>query len=371
MEEYKLEHGFHQQLNSPTLLPLYSADKLCVKNEAAPDNRKDIKEGRSIEEIMNVGDNSEYARAMQRSDEALYNVRGIAVEGQHYMASSCVQRSCNMLQQAWHGFDAAELKTRLQGQLEMPKNNKKLSEAGTETERFVGMMDQSAEAGCSKKQFSCGMCLAKFEEKYMLTNHICTHVDSKPPLCAPHPPKSAAGRHAGEKPFCCPVCAAEFFSKSNLTRHMRMHNGDKGLTCTVCAAKFKQKEALRAHMCTHTGEKGFSCSLCSAKFTTKCEMTRHVCVYSGERPFVCSICSAKFGDKDSLRSHVYTHIRQKSYSCTLCTAKFTHKSELNDHTRTHGRLPFSCLVCTTKFARRCELERHLCSFVPSLPSTQS
>ncbi|KAJ8879094.1 hypothetical protein PR048_019700 [Dryococelus australis] len=241
-----MEHGFHQQINNPALLPLYSGDKLCVKNETVTENRKEMKYGRTIEEILNVGDNSEYARAMQRSDEALYNVRGIAVEGQqHYMTPTCVQRSCNVLQQAWHGFDTAELRQGCKGHWKHKIKTIKNFQILQQTQKV-------------------------------------------------HPPKvpSRQATQSGEKPFCCPVCAAEFFSKSNMTRHMRLHNGDKGLTCTVCSAKFKQKDALRSHMFTHTGDKaGFSCSLCNAKFSQKCDMTRHICVYSEAHTAILAPCA--------------------------------------------------------------------------------
>ena len=105
----------------------------------------------------------------------------------------------------------------------------------------IGSADDSKDTSNSGK-FKCESCGKYFKNKWILRNHLMSHI--------------------GEKPFPCKYCKKVFAKFSDLKRHERIHTGEKPFQCDKCKKVFSQSGTLKLHIRTHTYEKSFKCKTC-------------------------------------------------------------------------------------------------------------
>ncbi|XP_045527897.1 protein suppressor of hairy wing [Pieris brassicae] len=221
--------------------------------------------------------------------------------------------------------------------------------------------------GRKLREFSCGICSAKFSRKDNLLVHLrLQHIMNKRFQCKMcdfstknfsklilhsqrmHLPKPLQ--------YECDHCGKLTKSRGSLTKHLEIH-GDKKYACEVCGYSTYTIEVMRRHTLTHVEDKPYKCSICSNSFIQKAQLLRHL---NQHMEFVCNICSKRFKTREEATIHEGQH-DPNDLSCPFedCTEKkFEDEEHQSIHIKEHLQA-FKCEVCGKPFEKEINMRRHV------------
>lgn len=198
-------------------------------------------------------------------------------------------------------------------------------------------------------------CGKSFERRYLLLEHIETHLNP-------------------EK-FKCSICANKSFdSKLSLARHMKnMHDTEKVLlTCEICKREFKSSHSLKIHMQLHEvdKQKSFECFMCKRTCVNFYLLKRHLNkqhAFSNGESYICDICPKVFSKKNQYVPHMRIHKEKaliasgEGLKCSYCDSTFGSQYRLNHHIgRVHTMTSaVTCKICSKVMKHHDYLKIHM------------
>lgn len=112
--------------------------------------------------------------------------------------------------------------------------------------------------------------------------------------------------HLRLKEFQCDICSAKVSTKQYLEEHLRTHSDERPEVCAVCGKTFQMRGNLRQHMKTHR-ERTQVCDVCGRRFARRCQLLIHVGSHRGVAPLGCQMCDKTFLLKADLAKHLAEH----------------------------------------------------------------
>ncbi|XP_063055062.1 zinc finger protein 256 [Engraulis encrasicolus] len=189
----------------------------------------------------------------------------------------------------------------------------------------------------------CSVCQQKFNNAFLLREHM--HV------------------HTGVRPYRCAECDKQFCHLANYRAHLRSHAQSTPVRCCVCQLAFESEERLQLHLQhTHFEDEFYQCDFCKRIFTSLKDCEIHVHNHRAEAQLPqCPKCGRRFKQDKALRRHLHKRLCQRSYVCSDCGQSFRKKNALLRHSFTHlGMLPYTCTTCDTHFRLARFYRRHEC-----------
>ncbi len=238
-------------------------------------------------------------------------------------------------------------------------------------------------------EYECFTCDQKFDQKFLLDEHIKTHTI---PACKVNDYwlclsgdcestgqsfKYISGlrehymeKHAtdDQKHYPCKFCGKFFGTLALQKRHHKTHNENEEnseYACSLCNKSYGRKVLLERHMKSHYTEseglkqkKSFECDKCGKLFDQQFLLNKHLVVHSEERPYVCDECGRSYKTSADLRFHKERHT-DNEISCELCDKKFKAQRFYRKHYLYKHRFNFECHLCHKKFSYQHILDAHL------------
>lgn len=219
----------------------------------------------------------------------------------------------------------------------------------------------------NKTEFSCKFCGKKFENNFLLQDHI-------------------RQKHTHETPFQCDVCTKAFSSKVTLAHHIgKEHpNAPKPFLCTMCGQGFLSKQALASHQRFCSGPhsiskpkqyrklspkpyktqelpKPYGCQTCSKRFAVKPQLEKHEAKHNNDAVHVCEECDMVFTRREALKNHTQMiHTKEFQYFCQFCNKGFVNSSSKKQHENSHTNAKLHyCKYCSCSFNRANALNTHI------------
>ena len=197
-------------------------------------------------------------------------------------------------------------------------------------------------------------CTRKFDKKWRLDEHLCSHTGTFLCLFYPSVILNSYFLHAFKQIHLSLVLIVFPLSTS----------GERPFICTEpgCDKSFVRKAHLQRHTFSHSDERPFSCSICNSAFKVLSNLRKHEKIHAGKKPYTCHVvdCDSAFLKKTQLYSHLLSeHAVSTPFKCEVCNTNFTTQSHLNRHTQNQHLSRFMCTDCYQIFDKFSALQKHL------------
>ncbi|KAL6265028.1 hypothetical protein P5V15_005119 [Pogonomyrmex californicus] len=164
-------------------------------------------------------------------------------------------------------------------------------------------------------QFICDSCGQSFKVKVDLhvhikrkhTNdvHICRYCGKSVTDLHSHEWKHKKRAEMANLQFSCHLCIKKFQNKTRLDNHLLLHK--QGYKCTECNIVVTSSRQLEYHR-TRTHKPGMTCPICKKVFLSRDnKFYQHILTHAGIRPYNCDICGEDYTQRSSLFRHRRNH----------------------------------------------------------------
>ncbi len=198
------------------------------------------------------------------------------------------------------------------------------------------------------KIFSCDNCLAAFDRRTQLKDHLLTCVGKKDSAESKRPvrkqtrkPKDYTENGAFEYETC-----GEEYTNNSAFQYAEM---------SVGSSTKQHGSSMKKHGSATSRKGGFQ----RAKNSTVKSNKKRFTLTTKKKAPTCNICGATFSSNAGLRVHLDIHLDRRPYSCRFCDMKFRQIGHLSAHCRNvHNDYPYQCDLCNMPFNGMVLLKKH-------------